>query len=287
MIASMAWTGMIISYALHIFVYNFGVFIVFLEMPYFTAFPIVGMGMTTAIQCFYIERSYRLNNRNPFLLVFLLACVSGEWTSIIILMIKVTSVASLLQASEAVPQVRAWQCMTLETDFVITLSLGWGLWSAKTGWSHTDALVKKLLIVTLETQLAPTLMMIAFVIDLSVKPSSTIGIFFDILIPKSYTVGYLATLNTRVHLRRDRSTHGSGNGKAADTNAYHLGTGRLQQATIKIDTETYTESFQIGRPTAGVNRRDMKDVSEEGSVENLDYASNLSKQNLNNPSSQF
>ncbi|WVW84756.1 hypothetical protein I302_106791 [Kwoniella bestiolae CBS 10118] len=155
------------------------------------------------------------------------------------------------------------------------------------GWSHTDALVKKLLIVTLETQLAPTLMMIAFVIDLSVKPSSTIGIFFDILIPKSYTVGYLATLNTRVHLRRDRSTHGSGNGKAADTNAYHLGTGRLQQATIKIDTETYTESFQIGRPTAGVNRRDMKDVSEEGSVENLDYASNLSKQNLNNPSSQF
>ena len=38
----------------------------------------------------------------------------------------------------------------------------------------------------------------------------------SIMIPKAYTVGYLATLNTRVHLRRDQTASASG-GKGDQT----------------------------------------------------------------------
>nr|XP_019045555.1 hypothetical protein I302_05945 [Kwoniella bestiolae CBS 10118]OCF24485.1 hypothetical protein I302_05945 [Kwoniella bestiolae CBS 10118] len=280
LVHAIAWSGMVVGYALHNFVYNFGVFRVFLEMPYFTAFPVVGMASSTLIQGFYIERSYRLNNRNRFLLSFLIICVLGEWTAAIILLVKVTSVASLLQATEGVPHTRAWQCMTLGTDLVITASIGWGLWCAKTGWSHTDALVKKLILVTLETQLGPTLLMAAFTIELSIKPDSTIGVFFDILIPKAYTVGYLAILNTRVHLkRRDQTTSASKDAPQL------LGSGRLQQATVHVETDTYVETYQVKEPAQGLNRLDEHPYAE--SIENLDYTSNLSKQNLNKPTQAF
>ncbi|WVQ65697.1 uncharacterized protein L199_003875 [Kwoniella botswanensis] len=286
MIYSIGWTGMVIGYVMHNFVYNFGIFSVFLEMPYFTTFPIVGMGMSTVIQGFYIERSWRLNNRNPFLLVFLCICVLGEWAAVLLLVIKVTSIASLLQATEGVPHTRAWQCMTLAADVMITGSIGWGLWSAKTGWSHTDALVKKLLLVTLETQLGPTLLMAAFVIELSIQPDSTLGVFFDILIPKSYAVGYLAILNTRVHLKRkDNTTSGSRENPQTKSNTYHLGSGRLQQATVHVETDTYIESYQVKDPVPGLNR--INEHSYEESIENLDYSSNLSKQNLNKPNQGF
>ncbi|WVW84757.1 hypothetical protein I302_106792 [Kwoniella bestiolae CBS 10118] len=279
MLASTAWSGMIISYMLNCFVYNFGTYTVFLEMPYATAFPAVGYCMSAAVQSFYIERSFRLNNRNIPLLILLVALVLGEFVALVFILIACGHVASELQAGDVLMQIRAWQCLTLATDAMITLSLAWGLWRAKTGWSHNDALVKKLLLITLETQLAPTLIMLGFVIEFSIFPASTMGLFFDVMIPKGYTVGYLATLNTRVHLQRDRTIGGSGNGKQTSTNAYHLGSGRLQQATVHVDTQTYVESYQTKDSRPGVNRENH--VFEEGSVENLDYASNLSKQNLN------
>ncbi|WWC70837.1 uncharacterized protein I206_104789 [Kwoniella pini CBS 10737] len=280
MIASTAWTAMVISYAMHSFVYMFGQYIVFLEMPYFTSFPIVGLAMSAPIQAFYAERSYRLNNRNIFLLMILIACILGELAAVTVLVIKCTNVPNLLFAAEAVPQVRAWQCMTLATDILITISIGWGLWSAQTGWSHTDALVKKLLLITLETQLAPTLLMLGFVIEMSISPSSTIGVFFDLCIPKAYTVGYLATLNVRVQLKRAQTSQ-SGD-EQTRSNAYHLGSGRSQQATVQIETDTYTESFQMQNAKAGLNR--IKEDSYDESIENLDYSNNLSKQNLNKQS---
>ncbi|WRT67853.1 uncharacterized protein IL334_004827 [Kwoniella shivajii] len=282
MIASSAWTFMIIAYQMHNFVYNFGRYTTFLEMPYPTAFPAVGFGMSAAVQAFYTERTFRLNNRSWVLLGLLIACILGEAAIVLVIIIKCRGVASELQAALLLKEIRTWQCLTLATDAVITFSLAWGLWSAKTGWSHTDALVKKLLLVTLETQLAPTLIMLGFVIEMSIFPASTMGIFFDIMIPKGYTVGYLATLNTRVHLRRDNAPSGSREGKV-ETNAYHLGSGRLQQATVQVDTDTYIESYQMKASKNGVNRDPDMTVHEEESIENLDYAHNLSKRDLNEP----
>ncbi|WWC62661.1 uncharacterized protein I303_105258 [Kwoniella dejecticola CBS 10117] len=287
MLGSTAWTAMSISYIMHNFVYMFGQYAVLLEMPYFTAFPITGWGLTAAVQAFYIDRSFRLNNRNIYLLLFLSACIVAECVAVILLLIKCTQSANLLAAPAALPQLRFWQIMTLATDLLITTSLGWGLWSAKTGWTHTDALVKKLLLVTLETQLAPTLIMIAFVVEMSITPSSTMGVFFDLLIPKAYTVGFLATLNVRVRLKRAQTSQAGGsNGNQTRSNAYHLGSGRLQQATVQVDTDTYIESYQMEAAKPGINRSNGR-IDEEESVENLDYAHNLSKRDLNQKDHSF
>ncbi|WWC70846.1 uncharacterized protein I206_104798 [Kwoniella pini CBS 10737] len=285
MLAASSWTFMVIAYSMHNFVYNFGFYTTFLKMPYPTAFPSVGFGMSAAVQAFYVERTFRLNNRNIPLVILLIACILGELTAVIIIVVKCTKVSSELQAGDVIMEIRAWQCLTLATDFMITVSLAWGLWRAKTGWSHTDALVKRLILITLETQLAPTLVMLGFVIEMSIFPASTMGIFFDIMIPKAYTVGYLATLNTRVHLRRDQTASASGGkGDQTRSNAYHLGSGRLQQATVQVDTDTYVESYQLQAPKQGVNRDLMY---EEESIENLDYAKNLSKRDLNQPNDKF
>ncbi|WWC62662.1 uncharacterized protein I303_105259 [Kwoniella dejecticola CBS 10117] len=281
MIASSAWTFMCIAYNMHNFVFrwgltiatilvDFGTFTTFLEMPYPTAFPAVGFAMSSAVQAFYVERTFRLNNRNIPLVILLIGCILGELTSVLIIVIKCKGVSSELQAGDLLMEIRAWQCLTLGSDAIITVSLAWGLWRAKTGWSHTDALVKKLLLITLETQLAPTLVMLGFVIEMSIFPASTMGIFFDIMIPKAYTVGYLATLNTR--------------GDQTKSNAYHLGSGRLQQATVQVDTDTYVESYQMKASKPGVNR---DQIYEEESIEHLDYANNLSKRDLNQPNHNF
>ncbi|OCF37227.1 hypothetical protein I316_01134 [Kwoniella heveanensis BCC8398] len=173
-----------------------------------------------------------------------------------------------LEAGVVLTEVRTWQCVTLGTDFVITISLAWGLYRSKTGWSNTDALVKKLILLTLETQLAPTLVMLAFVTEFSIVPSSTIGIFFD--------------------LRRDlqgQSSGGRDRSNEVKTNNYALGSNRLQQATVQVDTQTYIEEYSLPETRLGVNRSfgkgdDIREIDEAESVEQLDYAENLSKQNL-------
>jgi hypothetical protein len=34
----------------------------------------------------------------------------------------------------------------IAVDLMITLSISWGLYKSKTGWSHTDALIRKLIV---------------------------------------------------------------------------------------------------------------------------------------------
>ncbi|WVQ96445.1 hypothetical protein IAU59_003550 [Kwoniella sp. CBS 9459] len=289
-LTSSIWSISLIAYEMGKFVYNFGSYTYFLEVNWPTAFPIVGWSMSGAVQAFYAERSYRLNGQNKILLgvIGCLILAEGAITMALVVLIHWKyNLTTELEAGVVTKEVRTWQCVTLGTDTIITASLAWGLYKSRTGWSNTDALVKKLILLTLETQLAPTLIMLAFVIEFSMVPSSTIGIFFDMMIPKAYTVGYLATLNSRYSLRRD--LHGSsagGRDRSNDvkTNQYALGSNRLQQATVNVETNTYVEEYSMPETRLGVNRSfgkgDLREIDEAESVEQLDYAQNLSKQNL-------
>ncbi|WWC62659.1 uncharacterized protein I303_105256 [Kwoniella dejecticola CBS 10117] len=287
--ASTAWTGTVIYYTLRNFVYYFGQYKVFAFIDLALIWPILGAAMSAPVQLFYAHRSYRLNGDNIFLLILFVCMVLTEIALTIVIAVKGSVVETIFGAAAVQSLVRAWQVVTMSTDVLMTVTLAWGLWKSRTGWSHTDALVKKLLLITIETQMAPTIVMLAFVISWTINSTSTLGLFFDLCIPKAYTVGYLATLNSRYALRRDNSL-GSGQKQSSEPklNTYPLGSSRLQQATVQIDTETYTESYQMQPTRSGVNREpqlyEVKEHEDEDSVENLDYAANLSRKNLNDPS---
>ncbi|WWC88629.1 uncharacterized protein L201_003542 [Kwoniella dendrophila CBS 6074] len=289
-LASTLWTGTVIFYNMRSFVYYFGRFIVFTFVDIALLWPVLGVIMSIPIQFFYALRAYRLHQDNKCLLILFSLMILAEAGLTMAIAIVAAPLQTIFEAGEVNDIVRAWQVVTLCTDVLMTATLAWGLWRSRTGWSHTDALVKKLLLITIETQLAPTLVMTAFVISWSLKPTSTLGIFFDVAIPKAYEVGYLATLNSRYSLRQDADSH-PGQKYSADTkpNTYALGGSRLQQATVHIDVETHTESFQMEPQRTGINRnQDLYELKEGDvdSVENLDYTQNLSKKKLNDPSSQ-
>ncbi|WWC62660.1 uncharacterized protein I303_105257 [Kwoniella dejecticola CBS 10117] len=285
-IAAVAYTACEISYAMHNFVYNFGNFRVFLEVKYPQIFPIMGWITSAPIQFFYTERSFRLNGNNWFLAILLAALIFGTFGMTIWILAFCQTLSSELQALLIVRQVQAWQCLTLATDGIITLSIAWGLYKSRTGWSNTDALVKRLLIITLETQLGPTILMLAFVTEFAISPPLTLGIFFEQLIPKFYLVGFLATLNSRYTLRRDSQPGLSVQCSPRSNtrgNAYLLGSGQLQQATVNVETETYVESFHMQKSQIGINRLPLEDepstVAAELS-EKLDLSKNDSTHTL-------
>ncbi|WVW84753.1 hypothetical protein I302_106788 [Kwoniella bestiolae CBS 10118] len=290
MFASVGWTATVIWYTMRSFVYYFGRYIVFTFIDIALAWPIIGITMAAPVQVFYAFRSYRLNGDNIFLLGLFLIMIAAEVAITVVIVIKATPLQTIFDAGMIQEIVRAWQVVSMSTDLLMTSTLAWGLWRSRTGWSHTDALVKKLLLITVETQLAPTCVMLAFVISWSFNPTSTLGIFFDLAIPKAYTVGYLATLNSRYSLRREQASNGQKYSAETKTNTYALGGSRLQQATVQVDTETYIESFQMQPTRSGINRdpQQLYEVKEhhdeDESIENLDYATNLSKKNLHDSS---
>ncbi|WVW84747.1 hypothetical protein I302_106782 [Kwoniella bestiolae CBS 10118] len=292
MFASVVWTGAVIWYTMRIFVYYFGQYIAFTFVDIALAWPLIGVTMVAPVQAFYAFRAYKLNGERIYILMTFLALIASEVAIVVVITIKASPLQSILEAAKINDVVRAWQVVSLTTDLLMTCTLAWGLWRSRTGWSHTDALIKKLLLITIETQLAPTCVMLAFVISWSFNPASTLGLFFDLAIPKAYTIGYLATLNSRYALRRETASNGQKYSADTKPNTYALGGNRLQQATVQVevDTETYIESYQMQPTRSGINRdpKPLYEVKEhedeDESVEDLDYATNLSKKNLHSPS---
>ncbi|WWC70836.1 uncharacterized protein I206_104788 [Kwoniella pini CBS 10737] len=271
--AAVAYTACEISYALHNFVYNFGKFRVFLEIRYPQVFPILGWITSAPIQLFYTERTFRLNGNNWLLCILLMGLILGTFGMTVWVLVFCQTLSSELQALLIVRQVQAWQCLTLATDSIITISIAWGLYRSRTGWSKTDALVKRLMIITLETQLGPTILMLAFVIEFAISPPTTLGIFFEQLIPKFYLVGFLATLNSRYNLRRDSQPELNAQcSPKTETrlNTYLLGSGQMQQATVNIETGTYFETHHMQKSQIGLNRLPLQDNSQSGNQEDLD-----------------
>ncbi|WRT67854.1 uncharacterized protein IL334_004828 [Kwoniella shivajii] len=288
LIASVVYTGCEISYCLHNFVYNFGQYRVFLEVNYPQVFPLLGWIMSAPVQLFYTERSYRLNGESRILVGLLVSLIVTTLGVTVWILVACQSLSSELQAFAILPPVQAWQSLTLATDSIITASIGWGLYRSRTGWSHTDDLVKRVTLITLETQLGPTLLMLAFVIEFAINPPSTIGIFFEQLIPKFYVVGYLATINSRFDLRRASCPATIGPCTPSKPNTYYQGSSPLHQDTVIVDTDTYVESYKLQCTPPGINRiqqlEGLKETCDDHWVEHLDFhQSNKSNKTLHDP----
>ncbi|WVR06434.1 hypothetical protein IAU60_003465 [Kwoniella sp. DSM 27419] len=262
---SLAFTITSIADAMHHLIYNFGTWRIFLKVQWQVTWPIIICCISAPVQLFYSERSFRLNKRSWPLLGLLSLLIAASLAMCLWQAIVTASFSSILQTGAAHKIGQAWMTLTLAVDILITLSVSFGLWRSRTGWSSTDRLLRKIFIITLETQLGPTLGMLAWFIQVSIDPMHPAGAFFEMILSKVYVIGYLATLNSRYTLLRQLNADSIGHiGETATEGPYDnmfiSGSGRLHQATVHVESDTHIESFKVAEQKDSINR----EVDSEG-----------------------
>ncbi|KAK4687453.1 hypothetical protein P7C73_g2659, partial [Tremellales sp. Uapishka_1] len=285
-LCSLVMTGLVMGQSFDHFGVHFGEYYPWLSTKWTCFWPFCDTVIATLI--FYLERAFLLNNRNWYIVGFMGILWPLAWGSSLAVLGKFSQLATETQAPEIAPILFVWFSAIMTIDIAITASIGWGLWKSRTGWSQTDQMIGKLMMVSVETQLPPTLIAIAFLIVFSRSQASFMCIFFECIQSKFYVVGFMAVLNSRHKLRREMDGGSDFNDVQRKTNTFVMkGTRPLGQETINIVTETYVESFSIQPDSRGINRAhfdpDLKEIQESdtGSEVNLDYISNASKTGLN------
>ncbi|WVF66800.1 hypothetical protein IAT40_001542 [Kwoniella sp. CBS 6097] len=247
----------------HTFVYHFGRYTEMADSSWASWLGIIAPLTSSAVQIFYCDRAYKLSGKNKFLggiiLAFIITSLIGGVGS------KVTS-ASLADASlagKATIFIYLYTAGAMAADFTITTSIIWCLSHSKTGFVQTDQIVNKLLRISAETQLPPTLMAISFLIIFAYKTTkaaqhpeqfiidvtSNLTGFFMMVMPKTYVVGFLAVLNSRMSLRAVMSsTQEPSTQNQWRNNAYQLRT--REGETVKVTTETYVQSDSLSYPSS-------------------------------------
>nr|XP_019049963.1 hypothetical protein I302_00383 [Kwoniella bestiolae CBS 10118]OCF28893.1 hypothetical protein I302_00383 [Kwoniella bestiolae CBS 10118] len=192
-----------LAFCFHIFVYNYGRYTTLAEPSWSSWLGIISPLTSAGVQIFYTDRAYKLSGQNKPLALTILAAILLSVTGGI--GSKVTSVSNADPATAG----------AMAADFIITTAILWFLSRSKSGWVVTDKVVSKLLAISAESQLPPTLLAIAFLIIFAYKTTkaaaspdkvvidvtSNLTIFFMMVIPKTYIVGFLAVLNARTSLR--------------------------------------------------------------------------------------
>ncbi|RSH89303.1 hypothetical protein EHS25_002415 [Saitozyma podzolica] len=274
-VISTAFTVFIVVMNFHFFVYGFGSYLPFESVDWIGWPPLMDSFISTGVQAFYVDRAYRLNGKNKGLLIVLIALLVASFGAAIGTKIKFGLLDAESDAAQIDPFVWTWLGTCMAADILITTAVAYGLHKSRTGWSSTDALVQRLILLSAETQLPPALVTLGFLVEFCIDPPSSLGVFFECFQSKVYCIGLLYVLNHRFHLQRGDdfagTTHERRGGKS---NTFALGSAALQQATVNVTTDTYVETFQMQPERFRINRSNTTDKedldSEHDSNHHLD-----------------
>jgi len=106
--------------------------------------------------------------------------------------------------------VDAWLGLLIAADVAIVSAMCWYLGHKRTGFNHTDVLIDRLLFLTVNTGLLPTVMEVAHVISFTVARDNFAHMTFNFVAPKLYANSLLATLNARDSLSSKQKGHMNG-----------------------------------------------------------------------------
>ncbi|ODN87146.1 hypothetical protein L198_07149 [Cryptococcus wingfieldii CBS 7118] len=199
---SCSWTLVITCYywvyISYLFVDNFGLWLPWLEVRWLAKMPVFDALAVIPVQSFFAYRAYLLMNRNKILLAVLALLLTTAAGGAIGTTILFGEQETLFGASASGPALITWTAVTTGADIIIAGCILAGLLRSKTGWTHTDKLITRLVRLTFEAQLPPTFLALAYVLEWSQTPSSLLGAVFQSLQSSAYTVGLLFTLNSRI-----------------------------------------------------------------------------------------
>ncbi|OCF78316.1 hypothetical protein I204_00254 [Kwoniella mangroviensis CBS 8886] len=281
-----------LAYVHHVFVNNFGTYRTFASADWSSWLGIIAPLTSARVQTFYCDRAYKLSGKNKILggiiMSFILTSIIGGIGS------KITSESATQTTSttKATIFIYLYTAGAMAADFTITTSIMWCLSRSKSGFVQTDQIVKKLLAISAETQLPPTLMAISFLIifaykttkaaahpdEMIIDVTSNLTGFFMMTMPKTYVVGFLAVLNSRMSLRAVMSS------KDASSQQWKVNTYRLKKRTmegnVKVTTETYVQAERYDPATQTIARQEgyiNNTIPEESGEDESIYKGELDK----------
>ncbi|WRT65447.1 uncharacterized protein IL334_002390 [Kwoniella shivajii] len=158
-----------LAYVHHIFVNHFGTFRTIAATDLSSWLGIIASLTSAGVQLFYCDRAYRLSGQSKILagviFYFILCSIVGGIGS------KITSNGSSDPASVRMATIFIYLYTSgaMDADIIITVSIMWCLSKSRSGFVQTDQLVNKLLTISAETQLPPTLMATSFSIIFAYK----------------------------------------------------------------------------------------------------------------------
>ncbi|WWD20426.1 hypothetical protein CI109_104902 [Kwoniella shandongensis] len=243
-----AVAGTIFTWAtsMHMFVYNYGLYEQFTSCDWIAWYGVLDPLTKISVQAFYAERAWRINKRNYFILVAIGICLCCSVTGSVgyTILARTKHMAEFDQITKIFFYL--WPGACICADILITSSIMFGLYRSRSGYEHTDVLVRKLMRISLEAQVPPTIVALLFFTQFASSSMTSIVQFIAIIHPKVYLTGCLAILNSRESMRENKTTYvvasGSG-GSGCSSSRLTKGGG------VSITTETYVHSD--GGSTAG------------------------------------
>ncbi|KAJ7180390.1 hypothetical protein C8R43DRAFT_1117692 [Mycena crocata] len=169
-------------------------------------------------QAFYIRRCWKMTGKSPWalypmIILWLSAVAAGFYISItMIIEFQHFSVSHFLNEQverlfrNTVIVFDAWVVESSVLDFAVAAILITCLLKSKTGLDSSNSVVNRVVLLTLETALLPSMSSLAAVIILHGAPRpgehDDLVLFFVYMTAKLYTIGLLRTLNSRAKLRQ-------------------------------------------------------------------------------------
>ncbi|KGB76008.2 hypothetical protein CNBG_1846 [Cryptococcus deuterogattii R265] len=239
---------------------NFGLFSPFLEIDKLAWFPMLDVICSSGVQSYFAYRAYLLNRRNIFIPIVILLLILTSFAATIAVKVIFGNADSLMEAEKVrIPEL-IWLASIMAADVIITSLILHGLLRSKTGWANTDKAVVRLIRITFESQIPPTILAITFMIEFVQTPASLLGSTLQGIQSKLYTVGLMYSLNSRVSFK---SANKSGFNNSGQVFAM---TGRRDNATndIHVDVETYVHDMHFSDDV-----RDKKNHEDDGSLSDI------------------
>ncbi|WWC91637.1 uncharacterized protein L201_006583 [Kwoniella dendrophila CBS 6074] len=265
--SSLAATIYITHMMFKLFVYDFGHYAPFgatMDVMWMCIFDIIP---STATQIFFAHRAYNLNGKSKTLLIsMIITILASVIGSIATPLTQKQDSNNVWSSNETIGTAFTYLGLSgaLAADIIITGSIMWGLSKSRTGWMETDKMITKLIRIGIETQLPPTLLLIAFFVVIFGFPDTYLNVFPLWVQSKIYTCGLLASLNSRYALRSARS-HGNMSSSTSKTPAktvVHV----LTETYVHRDDEIYSPSHtqnptvqsSVNRDEVSPHRRSVK-----------------------------
>ncbi|KIR72205.1 hypothetical protein I310_04259 [Cryptococcus deuterogattii CA1014] len=263
-IISIIMTVYLWFFSQYLFVQNFGLFSPFLEIDKLAWFPMLDVICSSGVQSYFAYRAYLLNRRNIFIPIVILLLILTSFAATIAVKVIFGNADSLMEAEKVrIPEL-IWLASIMAADVIITSLILHGLLRSKTGWANTDKAVVRLIRITFESQIPPTILAITFMIEFVQTPASLLGSTLQGIQSKLYTVGLMYSLNSRVSFK---SANKSGfNNSVLSKGQVFAMTGRRDNATndIHVDVETYVHDMHFSDDV-----RDKKNHEDDGSLSDI------------------
>ncbi|KAF9568998.1 hypothetical protein CPC08DRAFT_284333 [Agrocybe pediades] len=210
---------------------------------------------------FYIKRSYKMMGRSKWVLVPLAVLSMIIMAANFYLAVAMGIAFRTLEGTDdtladsrfilpsTIVAFSLWIFGSLVLEMTVTILLMLSLWRSRTGLREADKTVVKVIHITWESAVLPSICMVVAVGLYHAAPriGDHLVLFFVLLTGKFYTFGMLRTLNSRQNLRLSMQSHGLGRTSLGDWD--------WDQATLRMANERKQSAASTSEVSSNVETR--------------------------------